>query len=101
MKIFIDTENEFKCYTANKNDNLLEFEDEFFDDKCTEFVEGYCCKPAGYELNGEYTDVKMIYPWKDSKELDRMQLEYEVELLKAENADMKDALGMFGVKVDE
>lgn len=47
MKIYIDTNDGFKCYPTNTGD-LLEYEESFFDGKCPEFIESYRCKPVGY-----------------------------------------------------
>ena len=55
MKIYIDTDDGFKCYTTDTG-GLLEYEEPFFNNKCQEFIESYRCKPVGYEWvteNGE------------------------------------------------
>ena len=44
MKIYIDTNDGFKCYPTNTG-GLLEYEESFFDGKCSEFIESYRCKP--------------------------------------------------------
>ena len=74
-------------------------ETDFFDGKCKEFIEGCRYVPSGeswtredgVEFRGE-----MIAPWKDSRELDEAQREYERELL----ADAQNALNVLGVNVD-
>ena len=80
MKIYIDINNGFKCYTTDIG-GLLEYEESFFDGKCSEFIESYRCKPVGYEWtdeNGEVirTDCKLITPWKDLSEAYVAQAEY-------------------------
>ncbi|MBQ1235457.1 MAG: hypothetical protein IIX72_00620 [Oscillospiraceae bacterium] len=89
MKIYIDVNDGYKCYASDKG-GLLEYEDEFFDGKCVEFIEGYVCKPVGYEQDGKYADVTNIYPWKNYSELYIAQLEYEL-------ADADAALAELGV----
>lgn len=72
MKVYIDSD--FHCHTSNPDGHFREVEDEFFNDKCQRFVEGYC-----------YNDSKgyvQIYPWKPYKELDAAQRDYEKQLLK-------------------
>lgn len=69
MKIYIDTNDGFKCHTTDTG-GLLEYEESFFDGKCSEFVESYRCKPVGYRWvseNGEFVraDCKLVTPWKD------------------------------------
>lgn len=74
MKIYIDSE--FKCHTANPDGTFRDVETDFFNGKCTEFVEGYCYDDSnGYEA---------IYPWKDYRELENAQRAYEQELLVSE-----------------
>lgn len=81
MKIYIDTNDGFKCYTTNTG-GLLEYEESFFDGKCSEFIESYRCKPAGYRWvfeNGEFirADCKLIAPWKDYSYFQAAQEAYE------------------------
>lgn len=98
MKIYIDTNNGFKCYTTDIG-GLLEYEESFFDGKCSEFIESYRCKPVGYEWtdeNGEVirTDCKLLAPWKDLGEAYAAQAayvtaqntQYEAALTAIENA---------------
>lgn len=88
MKIYIDTNDGFKCYASDKTGTMLEFEEAHFDGKCQAFIEGHICKPEGYiweREDGEIFDNgKMITPWKNYDELYSAQLEYE--LADAENA---------------
>lgn len=81
MKIYIDTNDGFKCYPINTGD-LLEYEESFFDGKCSEFIESYRCKPVGYRWvseNGEFirADCKLIAPWKDYSYFQAAQEAYE------------------------
>lgn len=101
MKIYIDTNDGFKCYPTNTGD-LLEYEEPFFNGKCPEFIESYRCKPVGYELiteNGEViqTDCKLVAPWKDLGEAYAAQATY----VTAEVEDMRAALDLLGVTNEE
>ena len=92
MKIYIDTNDGFKCYPTNTGD-LLEYEESFFDGKCPEFIESYRCKPVGYEWiteNGEViqADCKLVAPWKDLGEAYAAQTAY----VTAQNAQYEAAL---------
>ena len=92
--IYIDTE--LKCHTTNPDGAfreviLSEAAREFFADKCVTFIEGYRVKPEGetwVREDGEvFSGGEMITPWKDCRELDTAQREYEREkLADAENA---------------
>lgn len=92
MKIYIDTNDGFKCYPTNTV-GLLEYEESFFDGKCPEFIESYRCKPVGYEWateNGEViqADCKLVAPWKDLGEAYAAQAAY----VTAQNAQYEAAL---------
>ena len=88
--IYIDSE--FKCHTSNDG-TMIAVEEEFFDNKCDTFIEGFRLKPEGETLVREDGEVfsggEMITPWKDYSELDRAQLEYEKQLL-AESISLSD-----------
>lgn len=80
MKVYIDINNGFKCYTTDTG-GLLEYEESFFDGKCSEFIESYRCKPVGYEWiteNGEViqAECKLVAPWKDLGEAYAAQVAY-------------------------
>lgn len=80
MKIYIDTDDGFKCYTTDTG-GLLKYEEPFFNDKCQEFIESYRCKPVGHEWiteNGEViqADCKLLVPWKDLGEAYAAQAAY-------------------------
>ena len=92
MKIYIDTNDGFKCYPTNTGD-LLEYEEPFFNNKCQEFIESYRCKPVGHEWiteNGEViqADCKLVAPWKDLSEAYAAQVTY----VTAQNAQYEAAL---------
>ena len=92
MKIYIDTNDGFKCYTTDTG-GLLEYEESFFDGKCSEFIESYRCKPVGYEWiteNGEViqADCKLVAPWKDLGNAYAAQVAY----VTAQNAQYEAAL---------
>jgi hypothetical protein len=58
---------------------------DFFDGKCTAFVEGFRFVPSGEtwtRSDGVVFHGEMIAPWKDYAELDIAQREYERQLLK-------------------
>lgn len=74
--IYIDSE--YKCHSENDG-TMVEFETDFFDDKCDTFINGYKCEI--------YEDSISIYPWKSYRELDASQRKYEQEqLTKAQSA---------------
>lgn len=92
MKIYIDINDGFKCCTTDIG-GLLEYEESFFDGKCSEFIESYRCKPVGYEWateNGEVirADCKLVVPWKDLSEAYAAQTAY----VTAQNAQYEAAL---------
>lgn len=92
MKIYIDTNDGFKCHTTDTG-GLLEYEESFFDGKCSEFIGSYRCKPVGYEWvteNGEViqADCKLLVPWKDLGEAYAAQAAY----VTAQNAQYEAAL---------
>nr|DAO72709.1 MAG TPA: hypothetical protein [Caudoviricetes sp.] len=92
MKIYIDTNDGFKCHTTDTG-GLLEYEESFFNGKCSEFIKSYRCKPVGYEWvteNGEViqADCKLVAPWKDLSEAYMAQAAYVTE----QNAQYEAAL---------
>ena len=64
--IYIDSEN--KCHSENDG-TMVEFETDFFDDKCDTFINGYKCEV--------YEDSINIYPCKPYRELEQAQRIYE------------------------
>lgn len=98
MKIYIDINDGFKCYPTDTG-GLLEYEEPFFDGKCSEFIKSYRCKPVGYRWvsgNGEFTraDCKLLAPWKDlgsayaaqAAHVTAQNAQYEAALTAIENA---------------
>ena len=86
--VYVDSE--FKCHTVNDG-TMRAVENSFFDGKCDEFINGYCCDDSMGYLN--------IYPWKDWRELDAAQREYELEQLEGYEqalSEIEAALGVSG-----
>lgn len=91
MKIYIDTE--FKCHVDNPDGAFREVETSYFDSKCRELIEGYRFVPDGEcwtRSDGVVFCGEMVSPWKDYRELDAAQREYEHLLM----ADMENALAI-------
>lgn len=89
MKVYVDLDT-FECHTTNPDGKYLEYDTPALDGKCVEFIEGCICVPRGYKLtrsDGEVFTGEMVTPFKDSKEMDDAQSQYEHEKLSdAENA---------------
>ena len=87
----------FKCHAID--DGMMRpVETDFFDGKCDAYIEGYRLVPEGAEWvreDGAVFRGEMIAPWKDIRELDRVQREYERQLL----AEYAGALKELGVTV--
>ena len=95
--IYIDSE--FKCHTINDG-TMKVAETDFFDGKCDEFINGYRFIPDGKNWtreDGVLFTGEMVSPWKSYEELDLAQREYE----RAQLTDMKAALNLLGVSLDE
>ena len=93
--IYIDAN--FKCHPSNDG-TMTAVETDFFDGKCDAFVEGYRFIPNGeswVRSDGVVFKGEMISPWKDYAELDRLQREYERQLLE----EYAGALKVLGVTV--
>lgn len=96
--IFIDSD--FKCHTTNTGNTFAQVETDAFDGKCDAFIEGYRFIPEGESWtrsDGSVFYGEIIAPWKSFDELDAAQRQYEREQL----ADMRAALNLLGVSVDE
>ena len=96
MVVYVDSE--FRCH-VNQADGLTAVETDFFDGKCTAFIEGYRLVPSGQlwtNPDGITYAGEMIVPWKPYSELDAAQREHEQEQM----ADMKNALDLLGVNVN-
>lgn len=81
--VYIDSE--FKCHVANDG-TMKCVNADFFDGKCTTFIEGYRFIPQGEKWTDEKGVVfsgEMAFPWKPYSELDAAQREYERELAQA------------------
>lgn len=97
MCVYIDFD--FKCHTTDDG-TMTAVNTNFFDGKCSAFIEGYRFVPEGQTWTREDGTVfmgEMVAPWKPYEELDQAQRQYEREQL----ADMKAALELLGVSVDE
>lgn len=93
--IYIDSD--FKCHLTDDG-NMSAVETDFFDGKCERFVEGYRFIPEGKSwtrVDGTVFEGKMIAPWRDFRELDEAQREYEKQLL----SEYAEALKVLGVEV--
>lgn len=96
-KIYINSE--FECHTVNDG-TMTAVETDFFDGKCGAFIEGYRFIPDGESWTREDGVVfqgEMVAPWKDYKELDSAQREYERQLLadyETALAEIEKALGV-------
>lgn len=103
MKIYIDSD--YKCSTVSAG-GRREFDVQFFDGKCSAFVEGYRYVPAGEtwtRADGAVFPGEMISPWKNYSILAAAQAAYEQAQSEsaAEIADMQSALNVMGVSVNE
>ena len=95
MTIYID--DDFKCYTSDDG-TMTAVETDAFDGKCPAYIEGYRFVQAGKTWtrpDGVVFQGEMISPWKDWRELDEAQREYERQLI----AEYTEALGIVGVSV--
>ena len=85
--IYIDSE--FKCHISDDG-TMTEVQTDRFNGKCDAYIEGYRFVPAGecwVRSDGVVFYGEMIAPWKDYRELDAAQRQYEHEkLADAENA---------------
>lgn len=89
MKIYIDSE--YKCHVTDDG-TLTAVEVPFFDGKCDAFIEGYRFVPAGESWtneDGETFEGEMRTTWKDSRELETIQREYEKQLLAEYEAELE------------
>lgn len=100
MTIYIDTD--YKVHLTDDG-TMTAIETDFFNGYCDEYIEGYRYVPEGETWtrdDGEEFTGEMISPWRDWRELDDAQRQYEHEqyaTLKAQNADMAAALEVLGV----
>ena len=100
MKVYIDSE--YRCHTTNPDGTYTALETDFFDGKCAAYIEGYRFVPAGETWtrpDGVVFRGEMIAPWKDWRELDKAQRDYEREQLAAYEqalSEIESALGVSG-----
>lgn len=97
MKIYLD--QEYVCHVQDDG-TMMEAECAFFDGKCNAFIEGYRYIPQGHawkDASGTMLTGEMAAPIRDYRELDDAQRAYELEELE----DMREALRILGVNVDE
>ena len=91
--IYIDAD--FKCH-ASDDGTMTAVETDFFDGKCTEFLEGYRYVPSGAvwtREDGVSFTGEMVAPWKPWEELAEAQAAYERQQL----AEYQEALKIVGV----
>ena len=97
MTIYID--DDFKCYTSDDG-TMTAVETDAFDGKCPAYIEGYRFVPAGKTWtrpDGVVFAGEMIAPWKDWRELDAAQREYEREQLAAYEQALSEIEAALGV----
>lgn len=82
MTVYIDELGH--CHAENA-DGRQAVEDEFFDGRAPEAIEGYMCTLG---VSGE----RMIAPWQPWEQLDAAQREYEREQLAAAQAALAESL---------
>ena len=78
--------SDFCCHVSNPDGGYTSVETDFFGGKCAAYIEGYRFVPAGATWtrpDGVVFQGEMISPWKDWRELDAAQREYEREQLAA------------------
>lgn len=98
MTIYID--NDYRCHVSDPDGAMTAVETDFFDGKCPAYIEGYryipdgetWTRPDGVTFVGE-----MIAPWRDWRELDAAQREYEREQMAAYEQAMSEIEAALGV----
>ena len=81
--IYIDSD--FKCHVSDDG-TMAVVETDFFDGKCDAYIEGYRFIPSGsvwIRPDGTTFYGEMVAPWKDWRQIDAIQREYEREQLEA------------------
>jgi len=95
--IYLDSE--FRCHIGSDG-SMTAIETDYFDGKCDAFIEGYRFVPEGASwtrYDGVTFHGQMVSPWRPYQELEAAQREYERALI----MDMRNALNMLGVTLDE
>lgn len=85
MKIYIDSD--YRCHTSNPNDEYLEFDVDYFDDKCNALIEGYRYVPAGETWtreDGEVFQGEMVTPAVDYSLISIAQEQYDHDMAEAD-----------------
>ena len=93
--IYIDSD--YRCHAADDGTRTA-VETDFFDGKCTAFLEGYRYVPPGTvwtREDGVSFAGEMVAPWKPFEELAAAQAAYERQQL----AEYQEALKIVGVSV--
>ena len=96
MKFYID--DDYKIHLTNP-DNIYEeteYDGDYFDNKCDEFIEGFRFVPRGRTwIRWDQVEFKgqMIAPWRDYVLLEHIQAEY----LEKRFNDATNALSLLGV----
>lgn len=95
MNIYID--NNYKCHVTDDG-TMRAVETNFFDGRCTEFIEGYRYVPSGEtwtRADGQTFTGEMITPWRDYSSLaaiqaavDRIAAEKDAEIAEINEAMM-------------
>ena len=99
--IYIDQEH--KCHTSD-NGTMRAVETEVFDGKSDNYIEGYRFVPAGeiwVREDGVAFRGEMVAPWKDWRELDDAQRDYERQQLEEANAQNAQLLETMAAMVEE
>ena len=102
MRIYID--NDFKCHTSDPEGAFTAVETPAFDGKCAAYIDGYRFVPAGAAWtrpDGVTFAGEMIAPWKDWRELDAAQRDYERKQLAALAAENETLISDMAQMVDE
>ena len=98
--IYIDIN--YKCHASNPDGVYTAVETDLFDGKCDVYIDGYRFIPVGENWireDGVIFYGEMITPWKDWKELDAAQREYERQQLAAYEAALSEIEVALGVSV--
>lgn len=95
MTIYIDSD--YKCHLSDDG-TMRAVETDFFDSRCTEFIEGYRYVPSGEtwtRADGQTFTGEMITPWRDYSSLaaiqaavDRIAAEKDAEIAEINEAMM-------------
>ena len=100
MTIYIDSD--YRCHVSDPDGVYTAVDADYFDGKCPAYIDGYRYIPDGETWtrpDGAVFHGEMIAPWKDWRELDEAQRDYERELLvRYEQAlsEIEAALGVSG-----